>query len=1283
MQGIVIFLLVIAFSLAFAYRIARGIREPLRELSAVTDSVAAGERKLRARTTGTDEIARVAERLNRMLDVLTRTESRFRSLVDLSSDFYWETDSEHRLTVRSEGGAIASLAAFGGAAVLGYRRWELPYLTPGAEGWQAHQADLEARRPFRGFEFSRPAPGGQVYHFSISGQPQFDAQGAFIGYQGVGSDLTERKREEQLRAVEHAVTRLLANAADERGGITAAIRAVCETMSWTFGRYWALDAASGMFNPKYSWAAENSSVWEYLRRTERIRLQPGTGIAGHVLQTGEPLWIEDLSNDARVVEKSLARDFGLGGSCAFPVTAEGVVIGVLVFVGRVVREPDKRVLEAMNSLGSQIGQFLSRKQAESVLRESETRYRSLAGLAADWYWQLDTSLRFTHVTREIGGADDLLADEGLIGKHPWELGYEGVDEARWAEFVAMAQSRQPFRDFEFAWRQGDGTLRSILVSGHPVFDAGRGFSGYRGISRDVTARRTEERMHALGQDVARFLAQTDAPEQAPEQVLRAVCEALQVDCGRYFELDEAAGEMRYAAAWSVEADQVKRFLERSHRLAFRPGEGLVGVVWSAGEALWVADMRQDSRFLNVGAARALGMHTVFLAPVLSDGRTVGVVAFFNRGVRPHDERALQAVQAVASQLGQYLGRARALLLRRRQAEALRDSHARLEMHSRRQEQVARFGQFALKHRSRDALFDEALDILADQAEVAVLFELVPGERLMLRAARGDGATAAVGGSAPLQKGSAAQRVLEGGQSVLLDQAYLAAAPPDWPWSGWMRRMRSGVFVAVAHEGHASGMLGVFSRHLDVFAPEAVRFAESIGYVLSTALQREDAERRLAFMAQFDSLTGLPNRSLLQDRLEQAIAQSRRRQRLAGVLFVDLDRFKIVNDTLGHVVGDQLLREVARRLQQCVRADDTVGRISGDEFAVVLADLSRPEDAGPVAQKVIDTLVRPFMFDGSEAFVSASIGISIYPTDAVEGDTLLRNADMAMYQAKESGRSAYRYFTAEMNERSAAKLQLNTDLRRAVERQEFALHYQPKVDLGTGALIGMEALLRWNHPQRGLIPPGEFISALEDSGLILPVGEWVLAEACGQIRRWQAAGLEPVPVAVNLSVKQFRRADLDRLIQQTLDAAGVPAALIELEITESSIADDPADAVRQMKNLRAAGLRMSVDDFGTGYSSLAYLTTLPISALKIDRSFVRDVHVRAESASIVQSVIDMAHNLRFVVVAEGVETAEHVAFLRSHGCDQAQGYYFGRPVQAAEIASRLAAAGACQSPGGRE
>jgi diguanylate cyclase (GGDEF)-like protein/PAS domain S-box-containing protein len=438
-------------------------------------------------------------------------------------------------------------------------------------------------------------------------------------------------------------------------------------------------------------------------------------------------------------------------------------------------------------------------------------------------------------------------------------------------------------------------------------------------------------------------------------------------------------------------------------------------------------------------------------------------------------------------------------------------------------------------------------------------------------------------------------------------------------------------------------------------------------------ERKQAEARLAHLAQFDTVTGLPNRSLLENRIGQAIAQARRHGRSAGLLYINLDDFRLVNDTLGHPAGDELLAKAGKRLRDCVRPDDTAGRLSGDEFAVVVADLARADDAALVARKIVERFGASFDLFGQEAFVTASIGAAAFPDDGDSAGALLKCAETAMQRVKESSRNAYRFFSADMNARAASKLQLHTDLRHALERSEFQLHYQPKVELASGAMIGMEALLRWQHPVRGMVLPAEFIPALEETGLIVPVGDWVLAKACAQLCKWTLGGLRPVPVAVNLSARQFQRHDLDKVIRQKLAAHGLAPELLELEITESCVMEDPKDAMRQLRALRDAGLAIAVDDFGTGYSSLAYLTRLPLSALKIDRSFVNAAISDTTSAAIAKMVIDISGNLRLKTVAEGIESDKHVAFLRQHGCEQGQGYHFGKPMRAEEISRRLMAA----------
>jgi len=453
--------------------------------------------------------------------------------------------------------------------------------------------------------------------------------------------------------------------------------------------------------------------------------------------------------------------------------------------------------------------------------------------------------------------------------------------------------------------------------------------------------------------------------------------------------------------------------------------------------------------------------------------------------------------------------------------------------------------------------------------------------------------------------------------------------------------------------------------------EAQSFLATATSLLSTGLQRIESEMRVSFLAQFDPLTGLPNRALLADRFSQMILQAGRRSALLGVLFIDLDDFKLVNDTLGHAGGDDLLKKVARRLHSSVRPGDTLARISGDEFALVLADLSRPEDAGMVAQKLLERLAEPFMLSGRETFVTASVGIAAFPSDGQDAETLLGAADAAMYRAKQSGRNAYHFFTAEITQRTRVRAQLALELRRALERNEFALAYQPKIELATGLACGAEALLRWNHPERGVVGPEEFVPVLEETGLIVPVGEWVVRRACEDVKAWQSAGLKVLPVAVNLSARQFRQQHLDARIRSLVDGAGIAPRLIELEITESQLMQDPDHAVRVMNALREAGIRMAIDDFGTGYSSLAYLTRFPVASLKIDRSFVAGALSDAAAATIVRTIIEMAHTLGFTVVAEGVETDGQRAFLRQFGCEQGQGFLFAHPMSAARFGALIA------------
>ena len=434
-------------------------------------------------------------------------------------------------------------------------------------------------------------------------------------------------------------------------------------------------------------------------------------------------------------------------------------------------------------------------------------------------------------------------------------------------------------------------------------------------------------------------------------------------------------------------------------------------------------------------------------------------------------------------------------------------------------------------------------------------------------------------------------------------------------------------------------------------------------IINDITEQKRHQEQLEYQANHDELTDLPNRNLLSDLIARFALHAERNRRELAVIFVDLDYFKFVNDSLGRGVGDRLLKIMAERLKGCVRASDTVARHGGDEFVVVLTDLVKSEDVGPVALKIMNALSRPILIDGQELVIACSIGISVYPKDGEDAQTLLKNADAAMFRAKEQGRNNYQFYAREMNARSLARMIMEKHLRRALEHNELTVHYQPQVDLATGRINGMEALLRWRNPELGAVSPATFIPLAEELGLIGPIFEWVLETACAQNHAWQEAGLPLLTLAVNLSPIQFRDRNLCACVDRIVRKTGLAPNYLELEIIESMLMHDVESAMLIMKELKQAGIRLAMDDFGTGYSSLSYLKRFPFDKLKIDISFVREVTVDPESAAIARSIIAMGHNLNQRVIAEGVETAGQLAYLRTHGCDEMQGYLYSRPLPA--------------------
>ncbi|NRF67004.1 EAL domain-containing protein [Aquincola sp. S2] len=1141
------------------------------------------------------------------LAALRESEARFRSLTELSSDWYWEQGPDFRFSVRATG--PSPHAALHPQSDLGKTRWELPTVGVSEAQWAEHRAMLQAYRPFRDFVYQRRDETGRLRWVSVSGHPVFDEHGAFRGYRGVGKDVTESKRGGLLLALEHAVARCLADADDAAAALRAVMQAVCEAENWEHGAYWRVDEAAGLMRMAGAWHQPNEQLARYTESSSHVVCAPGVGLVGIVWQSGDPLWVEDFGRDERVYQKSLARDITLRGMFVFPVKSDGRTLGAFAFFSREVREPDQRLLAAARVIGSQVGQFLHRKHREAALRDSEARFRGLCELSSDWYWEQDAELRFTLMSGGFLNKGNFRIDNAL-GKRRWELPIV-PDDADWTAHRATLEARLPFTDFEYRVRTDDGSVRHYSARGEPLFDAQGVFTGYRGVANDISKRKQRD------EELRRFRAALDTTADVILLVDPDAMRIVDVNSTACALLGYTRAELLTLGPHEVCTLTREELAAGYHALI--TGTNPFG-------QMRITLRCRDGSLLPVEASRR--------AIPSGDGWIiVGIV---------RDIRARLAAEAT------------------------------INRHAKQQSLIAAFGQKALANVELDELLVHAAEVAAQG--LAEDFSLVlqlssDGRSLLLRAGSGwlDGAEGRR--IAGLDGAHEDSGVMALAAPRLVDDyaaAGAAIAPPLLAAKG----IRSSVCVPIHGIGGPYGVLGACSPAPGRFAQESLHFLNSLANTLATAMDRKGAEQRLSYLAQFDTLTGLANRSLFLDRFAQTLKQAQRTGSSVGVLFIDLDRFKLVNDTLGHSSGDALLIQVAGRLQDCLRAEDAAGRLGGDEFAFVLPHLARPDDAALVAQKVVAALARPFRLEGQELYVTASLGIAVYPADGDDADTLLRNADTAMYRAKEGGRNTYQFYLPEMNALALQRLQLQMELRGALERREFLLHYQPKVDLASGRISGFEALLRWQHPVRGLVPPLQFISILEDTGLIIPVGEWVVRTVCEQLAHWQAVGITPRPVAINLSARQFQQCNLDTTIAAILDETGIDPGLLELELTESMLMSNPDDAARMLNTMRAHGVRLSVDDFGTGYSSLAYLKRFPLDALKIDRAFIRDVCTDADDATIALAIINLAHSLKLKVIAEGVESEDQLQFLRAQGCDEMQGYYFAKPLAIADCTRAL-------------
>ena len=773
-------------------------------------------------------------------------------------------------------------------------------------------------------------------------------------------------------------------------------------------------------------------------------LAAGRGGVGTAIREQRPVWCQDYLNDPMTAPwHDMAGRAGWRGLATLPLYRGGAVIGAFVLFSDVVNAFDQAARDLLLEMASDIGYALDNfaleaghRKAEQALRASEARFRDLTEMSSDFYWESDAGHRLTTRTEGFRGTSmSAFAFGPLIGKRRWEMPHLAPDQSGWLSHQATLEAHQPFRNFEFSRAGTDGSTRHFSISGAPRFDAAGAFQGYRGVGSDITERkRTEDalRLSALFFDNTR--------------------------------------------------------------------EGVI-----------ISDLN----------ARILSVNPAFSA----------ITGYTEAEVLGQNPRLLQS------------GR-------------------------------------------QDRSFFQSL------------------------------------------------------WASLLEVGH-------WQGELWNRRNNGEIYPEWLSISTARDNDGKPSRYVAVF---------------SDISQIKQSAEKLEHLAHYDALTQLPNRLLLFSRLQHCIEQAQRNQTMLALLMLDLDHFKDVNDSFGHLAGDELLQQVAQRLNARLREADTICRLGGDEFTVLLEKITQPEDAARVANDIIAALSEPWhLANGAEVRIGVSVGISLYPAHGQSAETLLQQADTSLYQAKAEGRGRFKYFSEDLTHTVRARIDMEVRLRRALEHNELRVYYQPQVDIASGRVVGAEALVRWQDPVEGLIAPGRFIRVAEETGLITPIGNWVLQQTCRQGQRWLAAGLPPLRLAVNLSAHQFLHSNIGQVVAEALAQSGFPAARLELELTESALMERESEAIEILGQLRALGVQLAIDDFGTGYSSLAYLKRFPLDILKIDKRFVDDLAHDPDDQAIATTIIAMAHALRLKALAEGVETQAQLDFLQAQGCDMYQGYLFSPPL----------------------
>ncbi len=821
---------------------------------------------------------------------------------------------------------------------------------------------------------------------------------------------------------------------------------------------------------------------------------------------------------------------------------------------------------------------------------------------------LDTNGRVTYANRRV---------EQVFGK----LG-ETLEGISWLELTVapeqlslmverfgaiMAGEIEPFAQVaDVDAISTDGQRLRILWSNHLLRDDSGNISGSLSFGQDITEQKRTQFRLEMHQDLSRILGESGSFGEAVNRFIQTVCERFGWDFGEVWMVDNLKDAMVWHSCWDNDPVRFASFEELSRKISFAKGEGMPGLIWAEAKPTWIEDVTKPSHFARRYAAAAIGLHAAFGFPLFVGNVVVGSMAFFSQRIQPPDHGMIALFDSVGIQLGNYYQRKKV-------------------------EQQLQIWD-GLFRNSGEAMFvtDAAPKILAVNDAFTRMTgyqqeEIIGKSPAVLQSSRHD---------------------------QIFYEAFWAALNTAGTWQGeiWDRRKDGSEYP-----------IGLTITRIKNEQSETTHYIATFADIS----ERKAAEERIRYLVHHDALTGLPNRTLLTEQLDRFLLRARRQNRQVIVLSIDIDRFKVVNDSLGHSMGDMLLQQLAQRLQDCIGDDGVLSRPGGDEFVVVLPNVAEIAAIIPQVERIVADL-RQTMYIGEMEFnLTASIGISVFPGDGRDRDTLIKNADVAMNYAKETGRNRYLFFTPELNAMVSERLRIETLLRKALERKELLLHFQPQVDLRTNRVIGIEALVRWNQPEEGMIPPSRFIPMAEESGLIVPLGDWILAEACRQWQKLDKAGLPPVTMAVNISAVQFYEATFLEKISRRVKRYGMEAFL-EIEVTEGIMMRNVPATLDIMHKLKAIGCKLSIDDFGTGYSSLGYLSRFPLDKLKIDQSFVRAMLASQTNMAIVDTIIRLAGNLNLRVIAEGVETAAKLNALRARHCDEVQGYHLARPMPMDEL-----------------